>query len=123
MQVNYKTISSLEFDVLTGTYKKVDKEVEDTSGGFTDNAFFELLMGINEGQEQGKSDLTTNAQDIFDKNTPLVDKSESISSEFTSNFYSLRFRQDEGLKAMEVSGQNNAEQLKNNLFSDLLSAL
>ena len=31
MQVNYKTISSLEFDVLSGSYKKVEKQVEDTS--------------------------------------------------------------------------------------------
>ena len=48
MQVSYKTVSSLEFDVLTGSYKQVDKQVEDTSGGFADNAFYELLMGLNE---------------------------------------------------------------------------
>ncbi len=124
MQVNYKTISSMEFDIFTGTYKQVDKQVEDTSGAFTDNAFFELLMGAQDGQGQDKGGYTTSADTAFDMNAPLQDSfsAEPLDNATNSNLYSLRFRQDEGLRTMEV-GQNGAEQLKSNLFSDLLAAL
>ena len=124
MQVNYKTVSSMEFDVFTGTYKQVDKEVEDSSGGFADNAFYDLLMGVNDGQDQGKSGYTASADTAFDMNAPLQDSfsAEPTDNALNSNFYSLRFRQDEGLRTIEA-GQNSAEQLKSNLFSDLLAAL
>lgn len=121
MQVNYKTVSSLEYDVLTGTYKKVDKEVEDTSGGFTDNAFFELLMGSSGMDNQNA--YSPNADSAFDMSSPLQETSnaELSSDSLTSNLYSLRFRQDEDLKIMD--GQKSAQQIKNNLMSDLLAAL
>lgn len=124
MQVNYKTISAMEFDVLTGTYKQVDKQVEDTSGAFTDNAFFELLMGANDGQGQGDSGYTSNADTAFDMSAPLKDSfsAEPLDDSANSNLYALRFRQNDSLRTMEL-GQNGAEQLKNNLFSDLLAAL
>lgn len=124
MQVNYKTISAMEFDVLTGTYKQVDKQVEDTSGAFTDNAFFELLMGANDGQGQGDSGYTSNTDTAFDMSAPLKDSfsAEPLDDSANSSLYAFRFRQNDSLRTMEA-GQNGAEQLKNNLFSDLLAAL
>lgn len=132
MQVSYKTVSSLEFDVLTGSYKQVDKQVEDTSGGFADNAFYELLMGLNES-DGSKSAYEMGDDSSFKMSEPLEAKSLSVSNDeqlssrlsladLNSNLYSLRFGQNESLKAMEA-GKNNAEQIKNNLFSDLLAAL
>lgn len=130
MQVSYKTVSSLEFDVLTGSYKQVDKQVEDTSGGFADNAFYELLMGLNESDGKGAYEMGDDS--AFKMSEPLEAKSLSVSNDeqlsrlsladLNSNLYSLRFGQNESLKAMEA-GKNNAEQIKNNLFSDLLAAL
>lgn len=132
MQVSYKTVSSLEFDVLTGSYKQVDKQVEDTSGGFADNAFYELLMGLNES-DGSKGAYEIGDDSAFKMSEPLEAKSLSVSNDeqlssrlsladLNSNLYSLRFGQNESLKAMEA-GKNNAEQIKNNLFSDLLAAL
>ena len=132
MQVSYKTVSSLEFDVLTGSYKQVDKQVEDTSGGFADNAFYELLMGLNES-DGSKGAYEMGDDSAFKMSEPLEAKSLSVSNDeqlssrlsladLNSNLYSLRFGQNESLKAMEA-GKNNAEQIKNNLFSDLLAAL
>lgn len=114
MQVNDKSVSSLEYDVLTGTYKKVDKE--DNSGGFIDNAFFELLMASNETEGQ-------NAYSSDDMSQTLQEASnvELSSDKLSANLYSLRFKQDEDLRLIE--GQKSAQQIKNSLMSDLLSAL
>lgn len=123
MQVNYKTISSMEFDIFTGTYKEVDKQVEDTSGAFTENAFYDVLMGIDEGKEQEKGGYSASVDTAFDMNAPLQDSfsTQPLENSLNSSL-SLRFRQDEGLRTMEA-GQNSAQQIKNNLFSDLLAAL
>lgn len=123
MQVNYKTISSMEFDIFTGTYKEVDKQVEDTSGAFTENAFYDVLMGIDEGKEQEKGGYSASVDTAFDMNAPLQDSlsAQPLENSLNSSL-SLRFRQDDGLRTMEA-GQNNAQQIKNNLFSDLLAAL
>ena len=123
MQVNYKTISSMEFDIFTGTYKEVDKQVEDTSGAFTENAFYDVLMGIDEGKEQEKGGYSASVDTAFDMNAPLQDSfsAQPLENSLNSSL-SLRFRQDDGLRTMEA-GQNSAQQIKNNLFSDLLAAL
>lgn len=112
MQVNDKSVSSLEYDVLTGTYKKVDKE--DNSGGFIDNAFFELLMAL--GETDGK-----NAYNSDDKALQEASNIEPSSDNLSTNLYSLRFKQDEDLRLVE--GQKSAQQIKNSLMSDLLAAL
>lgn len=114
MQVNDKSVSSLEYDVLTGTYKKVDKEVEDNSDGFIDNAFFELLMAL--GETEGK-----NAYNSDDKALQEASNVEPSSDNLSTNLYSLRFKQDEDLRLVE--GQKSAQQIKNSLMSDLLAAL
>lgn len=114
VQVNDKSVSSLEYDVLTGTYKKVDKE--DNSDGFIDNAFFELLMASTETDRQ-------NAYSSDDMSQTLQEASsiELSSDKLSANLYSLRFKQDEDL--MLIEGQKSAQQIKNSLMSDLLSAL
>lgn len=114
VQVNDKSVSSLEYDVLTGTYKKVDKE--DNSDGFIDNAFFELLMASTETDRQ-------NAYSSDDMSQTLQEASsiELSSDKLSANLYSLRFKQDEDLRLIE--GQKSAQQIKNSLMSDLLSAL
>lgn len=63
MQVNYKTITTLEFDIFTGGYKKVEKQVEDTQNAFTDNAFAELLAGSGFGDDA--SPVKTSNADFF----------------------------------------------------------
>lgn len=111
MQVNDKSVSSLEYDVLTGTYKKVDKE--DNSGGFIDNAFFELLMASNGQNAYSSDDMSQTLQEASNV--------ELSSDKLSANLYSLRFKQDEDLRLIE--GQKSAQQIKNSLMSDLLSAL
>lgn len=111
VQVNDKSVSSLEYDVLTGTYKKVDKE--DNSGGFIDNAFFELLMASNGQNAYSSDDMSQTLQEASNV--------ELSSDTLSANLYSLRFKQDEDLRLIE--GQKSAQQIKNSLMSDLLSAL
>ncbi|GKX80358.1 hypothetical protein FORC83_0413 [Campylobacter jejuni] len=50
MQVNYRTISSYEYDAISGQYKQVDKQVEDySSSGNSD--FMDIL---NKADEKSK---------------------------------------------------------------------
>lgn len=46
MQVNYRTISSYEYDSVSGVFKEVDKEVEDTSG--SNSSFMDMLGGVDQ---------------------------------------------------------------------------
>lgn len=142
MQVNYKTISTLEFDVLTNSYKTVDKQVEDSSG-FTDNAFYELLMGLEGGnaieagsdfdfsgslmsatspQSAANSELGTSAVNGMGEASlgANLDASGVNSSldRFSSNLLSLKFSSNE-LFAVN----NDAESIKSSLMSELLSAI
>lgn len=110
VQVNDKSVSA--YDVLTQTYKKAGEE--DNSGGFIDNAFFELLMGL--GETEGK-----NAYNSDDKALQEASNIELSSDNLSANLYSLRFKQDEDLRLVE--GQKSAQQIKNSLMSDLLATL
>lgn len=111
MQVNDKSVSSLEYDVLTETNKKAGKE--DNSGGFIDNAFFELLMASKGQNAYSSDDMSQTLQEASNV--------ELSSDTLSANLYSLRFKQDENLRLIE--GQKSAQQIKNSLMSDLLSAL
>ncbi len=52
MQVNYRTISSYEYDAISGQYKQVDKQVEDySSSGNSD--FMDIL---NKADEKSSGD-------------------------------------------------------------------
>lgn len=47
MQVSYKTISSYEYDAISGQYKQVDKQVEDYSST-SDSDFMDILSKLEE---------------------------------------------------------------------------
>ncbi|TQR31275.1 hypothetical protein DMB92_06175 [Campylobacter sp. MIT 99-7217] len=106
MQVNYKTISSMEFDVLSGTYKKVDKEVEDTSGALFANLF-----------EAGKEEKTEAKEALQTSSNTASSSSNSLFDNLASNVQTLRFRQNENevLKAQEEL--KNADSNLNDLLS------
>lgn len=97
MQVNYKTISSLEFDVLSGSYKKVEKQVEDGSSSFsslleasssTDNSSDPYsLSGKNYASEP---DIMTSLS--FGGDSPSKN---SFSNDFSTSLQAYKFRQDE----------------------------
>ena len=131
MQVSYKTVTSLEFDILTGSYKQVEKQVEDTSGGFADNAFYELLMGLN-GSDSSANAYEMGDESAFKLNEGLGAKGEQVQNaelmgqdSLNESLYALRFREDEGdlLRAKEAFSMPNGEQIKGDLMSELLSAL
>lgn len=137
MQVSYKTISTLEFDVLTNSYKTVDKQVEDTSGGFSDNAFYELLMGLESGKD-GSDSLGIDAGSDFNMNGSLMEAGNSpqiapnaanaeLGGKAVSGFgetslnpslLSMKFSSD---SLFAVS--NDTESIKNSLMSELLAAV
>lgn len=97
MQVNYKTISSLEFDVLSGSYKKVEKQVEDDSSSFsslleasssTDNSSDPYsLSGKNYASEPDSMASLSFGGDSPSKN--------SFSNDFSTSLQAYKFRQDE----------------------------
>ena len=110
MQVTYKTISSYEYDVASGIYKKVDKEVEDTSAS---NQSFSDILESSDKAEQSSS-----------KSSFEATAGES-SYALNSSMYAYRFRQNEdtfSLKANE-SSNNNASSDENSLLNDILKAL
>ena len=113
MQANYKTISSMEFDVLSGTYKKVDKQVEDESAWL-----FSRL--INSGTEQEQSNLSKLSTDISSFNI----SDQNFNDSFNTTLQNFRFRQSENvfLKTQSPVNQTQDEQ-KQNLTADLLSMI
>lgn len=119
MQVNYKTISSLEFDVLSGTYKKVEKQVED------DSAFSSLLDTASGG---GDEPFSLKASGAEASANDLLKGFSSVKSDFSSDFqtslYNYRFRQnEESLLQAKEQGSSANEKNNANLMNDLLSAL
>ncbi|EAH6859970.1 hypothetical protein K7E43_001566 [Campylobacter coli] len=125
MQVSYKTISSYEYDAISGQYKQVDKQVEDYSS--TSNSdFMDILSKLEENS--GISSTEENSQN----NTQ---SSSSNSSQYAqmSSMYAYRFRQNEGelsLKAQSASVHNdllnqnaNGQNKDSSLLGDLLNAI
>ncbi|EAK7939445.1 hypothetical protein E7Q14_09640 [Campylobacter coli] len=125
MQVSYKTISSYEYDAISGQYKQVDKQVEDYSST-SDSDFMDILSKLEENS--GISSTEENLQD----NTQ---SSNSNSSQYAqmSSMYAYRFRQNEGelsLKAQSASVHNdllnqnaNGQNKDSSLLGDLLNAI
>lgn len=111
MQVNYKTISSVEYDVLSGTYKKVDKEVEDTSSS---TSFSNLLSSGASEEQESYNEFSLRAKPTL--------SAQNFADDFTSNLYALRFRENESqiLEAQEAENtQNSVDKNLNNLFSTI----
>ncbi|HHD0306643.1 TPA: hypothetical protein ACOS07_001250 [Campylobacter coli] len=125
MQVSYKTISSYEYDAISGQYKQVDKQVEDYSST-SDSDFMDILSKLeeNSGISSTEENLQNNTQ-----------SSNSNSSQYVqmSSMYSYRFRQNEGelsLKAQSASVHNdllnqnaNGQNKDSSLLGDLLNAI
>lgn len=84
MQVSYKTISSYEYDAISGQYKQVDKQVEDYSST-SDSDFMDILSKLeeNSGISSTEENLQNNTQ-----------SSNSNSSQYAqmSSMYAYRFR-------------------------------
>ncbi|MBT0864364.1 hypothetical protein KJQ68_04755 [Campylobacter coli] len=125
MQVNYRTISSYEYDAISGQYKQVDKQVEDYSST-SDSDFIDILSRLEENSG------TSNAEENLQNNTQ---SSNSNSSQYAqmSSMYAYRFRQNEGelsLKAQSASVHNdllnqnaNGQNKDSSLLGDLLNAI
>lgn len=125
MQVNYRTISSYEYDAISGQYKQVDKQVEDYSST-SDSDFIDILSKLEENSG------TSSAEENLQNNTQ---SSNSNSSQYAqmSSMYAYRFRQNEGelsLKAQSASVHNdllnhnaNGQNKDSSLLSDLLNAI
>ncbi|EOI6144867.1 hypothetical protein ACMU5N_001726 [Campylobacter coli] len=125
MQVNYRTISSYEYDVISGQYKQVDKQVEDYSST-SDSDFIDILSKLEENSS------TSSAEGNLQNNTQ---SSNSNSSQYAqmSSMYAYRFRQNEGelsLKAQSASVHNdllnqnaNGQNKDSSLLGDLLNAI
>ncbi|ECR1978365.1 hypothetical protein F0O61_04985 [Campylobacter coli] len=125
MQVSYKTISSYEYDAISGQYKQVDKQVEDYSST-SDSDFMDILSKLeeNSGIFSTEENLQNNTQ-----------SSNSNSSQYAqmSSMYAYRFRQNEGelsLKAQSASVHNdllnqnaNGQNKDSSLLGDLLNAI
>lgn len=128
MQVNYRTISSYEYDAISGQYKQVDKQVEDYSS--TSNSDFTDILSKLGGDDFGSSNSEQTLQ-----NNAQSSNSNQIPSQYAqmSSVYAYRFRQNEGelsLKAQSASVHNdllnqnaNGQNKENNLLNDLLSAI
>ena len=125
MHVSYKTISSYEYDAISGQYKQVDKQVEDYSST-SDSDFMDILSKLeeNSGISSTEENLQNNTQ-----------SSNSNSSQYAqmSSMYAYRFRQNEGelsLKAQSASVHNdllnqnaNGQNKDSSLLGDLLNAI
>lgn len=125
MQVSYKTISSYEYDAISGQYKQVDKQVEDYSST-SDSDFMDILSKLeeNSGTSSTEENLQNNTQ-----------SSNSNSSQYAqmSSMYAYRFRQNESelsLKAQSASVHNdllnqnaNGQNKDSSLLGDLLNAI
>ncbi|MEC4262661.1 hypothetical protein VSL84_04230 [Campylobacter coli] len=125
MQVSYKTISSYEYDAISGQYKQVDKQVEDYSST-SDSDFMDILSKLeeNSGISSTEENLQNNTQ-----------SSNSNSSQYAqmSSMYAYRFRQNEGelsLKAQSASVHNdllnqnaNGQNKDSSLLGDLLNEI
>ncbi|HED6149618.1 TPA: hypothetical protein R5W83_001926, partial [Campylobacter coli] len=123
--VSYKTISSYEYDAISGQYKQVDKQVEDYSST-SDSDFMDILSKLeeNSGISSTEENLQNNTQ-----------SSNSNSSQYAqmSSMYAYRFRQNEGelsLKAQSASVHNdllnqnaNGQNKDSSLLGDLLNAI
>ncbi|ECP6257224.1 hypothetical protein FUD28_03625 [Campylobacter coli] len=125
MQVNYRTISSYEYDAISGQYKQVDKQVEDYSST-SDSDFIDILSKLEENSG------TSSAEENLQNNTQ---SSNSNSSQYAqmSSMYAYRFRQNEGelsLKGQSASVHNdllnqnaNGQNKDSSLLGDLLNAI
>lgn len=98
MQVNYKTISSLEFDVLSGSYKQVEKQVEDTS-----SSSFSSLLEASSSTDNSSDPYSLSGKNYASEPDIMASLSfggdspskNSFSNDFSTSLQAYKFRQDE----------------------------
>ncbi len=127
MQVNYRTISSYEYDAISGQYKQVDKQIEDYSSS-GDSDFMDML---NKADEKSSGDAL-NSSSSFQSNAQNSNSNLSNYAQM-SNVYAYRFRQNEGelsMRAQSASVHNdllnqnaNGQNKDSSLLGDLLNAI
>ncbi|EAI6285542.1 hypothetical protein CY789_03555 [Campylobacter coli] len=125
MQVNYRTISSYEYDAISGQYKQVDKQVEDYSST-SDSDFIDILSKLEENSS------TSSTEENLQNNTQSSNSNFSQYAQMSS-MYAYRFRQNEGelsLKTQSVSVHNdllnqnaNGQNKDSSLLGDLLNTI
>lgn len=122
MQVTYRTISSYEYDVASGVYKKVDKEIEDTSG--SSQNFMDMFSNFGEEVQ----DSTSKANENNFQN--LSSQNQGSFYAGMSHVYAYRFRQNENeasLKTQNATIQNEQfaqeQNKKGGILNDLLNSL
>lgn len=114
MQTNFKIISSYEYDVSSGVYKQVNKEVEDFSSS-DQQSFMDMLS--NESDQKQQTSLET-------QNEIPPEKNSTISSyALNSNLYSYRFRQNESLQMQSQSSNQNEQNTQNKVLNELLGMI
>lgn len=122
---NYRTISSYEYDAISGQYKQVDKQVEDYSST-SDSDFIDILSKLEENSS------TSSTEENLQNNTQSSNSNFSQYAQMSS-MYAYRFRQNEGelsLKTQSVSVHNdllnqnaNGQNKDSSLLGDLLNAI
>lgn len=144
MQVSYKTITTLEYDIYTGTYKNVEKQVQDTQAGADFAQLMQTQSGANASGEMATQDV---AQSTI--NSALNSIDEAI-NDLNNIIYGLKFGATSNEMAMDAAQttqsvanpqtnaqntplqnstlgldgtQSNDEALKSQLMSDLLNVL
>lgn len=110
MQVNYRTISSYEYDSVSGVFKEVDKEVEDTSG--SNSSFMDMLSGV----EQEESDMSVEQSNSNNSSANSTNQSPYANM---SSAYAYRFRQNEEETSLKAQQTNQ----KDSMLSELLGTI
>ncbi|TEY00499.1 hypothetical protein [Campylobacter sp. US33a] len=111
MQVTYKTISSYEYDVQSGIFKKVDKEVEDASG--SKQSFMDMVLANQENENDVfKESFVSSNQNSFNTDSAYASK---------ANLYAYKFKQDQGIQSEEVGTQTSSKH--SSMLNDILNAL
>ncbi|WP_297194241.1 hypothetical protein [uncultured Campylobacter sp.] len=122
MQVNYKTISSLEFDVLSGTYKNVEKQVEDSSGSFS--GLLELGSSNNTDDPSslsGKNYVSELSSSMASLGFGGSNSSQvSFSNDFSTSLQAYKFRQDEQ-NILNKKEQENLSNSQKSALDEILS--
>lgn len=122
MQVNYKTISSLEFDVLSGTYKNVEKQVEDSSGSFS--GLLELGSSNNTDDPSslsGKNYVSEPSSSMASIGFGGSNSSQvSFSNDFSTSLQAYKFRQDEQ-NILNKKEQENLSNSQKSALDEILS--
>ncbi|MBK1964341.1 hypothetical protein JG677_02745 [Campylobacter sp. TTU-622] len=116
MQTNFKIISSYEYDISSGVYKQVNKEVEDFSSS-EQQSFMDMLSNESSQNQQ-------NQQTSLETQNKIQENDSTMSSyALNSNLYSYRFRQNEESQIQSQSINQNEQNTQNKVLNELLGMI